>query len=188
MPNTLTRPFCGTIQVALRVIPHIYAVSLPGTRTALPQTMTDTDDRGTEYTRAHLDYQSRLYLGAAPLVELVDSDTVKIDTIRSDQKMRTILTAVAIMLALTTAARAGDGDGPAIVKKADLPALKGGAVKSAGDAKDGIPTCSAGSRAKISAAEELARAWSSSHDKHACASASVLYVCHVGKNLSVRCE
>ena len=72
------------------------------------------------------------------------------------------------------------------VKKADLPALKGGKVAAAD--KSPIPTCFAGDRAKLSATDPLLTEWVASHEKHVCASASTLYVCRAGKNLSVRCE
>ncbi len=71
------------------------------------------------------------------------------------------------------------------IKRADLPAnLKGGKVAKAGD---GIPSCTFG-RAKMSASDELVQEWASTHEKHDCAGASVVYVCRAGKNLSVRCE
>jgi hypothetical protein len=72
------------------------------------------------------------------------------------------------------------------VKKADLPALKGGKVAAAD--KNPIPTCFAGDRLKVSASDPLVTEWVASHDKHDCAGASTLYVCRAGKNLSVRCE
>ena len=72
------------------------------------------------------------------------------------------------------------------VKKSDLPALKGGKVAAAN--KSPIPTCFNGDRAKLDSSDPLVTEWVASHEKHACASASTLYVCHAGKNLSVRCE
>jgi len=72
------------------------------------------------------------------------------------------------------------------IKKADLPALKGGKV--AASDKSPIPTCFAGDRAKLASTDPLLTEWVASHEKHACASASTLYVCRAGKNLSVRCE
>ena len=72
------------------------------------------------------------------------------------------------------------------IKKADLPALKGGKVAAAD--KSPIPTCFAGDRAKLASTDPLLTEWVASHEKHACASASTLYVCRAGKNLSVRCE
>ena len=72
------------------------------------------------------------------------------------------------------------------VKKADLPALKGGKVAAAD--KSPIPTCFAGDRAKLASSDPLVTEWVASHEKHACAGASTLYVCRAGKNLSVRCE
>ena len=72
------------------------------------------------------------------------------------------------------------------VKKADLPALKGGKVAKAD--KSPIPTCFNGDRAKLASSDPLVTEWVSSHEKHVCASASTLYVCRAGKNLSVRCE
>jgi hypothetical protein len=72
------------------------------------------------------------------------------------------------------------------VKKADLPALKGGKVAKAD--KNPIPTCFAGDRAKLASTDPLLADWVASHDKHDCAGASTLYVCRAGKNLSVRCE
>lgn len=71
------------------------------------------------------------------------------------------------------------------VKKADLPALKGAKVKAE---KSPIPTCFAGDRAKMASTDPLLTEWVASHEKHVCASASTLYVCRAGKNLSVRCE
>jgi len=72
------------------------------------------------------------------------------------------------------------------VKKADIPALKGGKVAKAD--KSPIPTCFNGDRAKLASSDPLVTEWVSSHEKHVCASASTLYVCRAGKNLSVRCE
>jgi len=72
------------------------------------------------------------------------------------------------------------------VKKSDLPALRGGKVANAD--KNPIPTCFAGYRAKMASTDPLLTEWVASHEKHVCASASTLYVCRAGKNLSVRCE
>lgn len=74
---------------------------------------------------------------------------------------------------------------PTIVKKADLPALKGG--KSTAE-KSPIPTCFAGNRAKLASSDPLVVDWAKSHEKHACATAATVYVCRAGANLSVRCE
>ena len=71
------------------------------------------------------------------------------------------------------------------VKKADMPALKGGKVKAE---KSPIPTCFNGDRAKLASTDPLLTEWVASHEKHACAGAATLYVCRAGKNLSVRCE
>jgi len=100
--------------------------------------------------------------------------------------MKTIAT---IILALTISASAFAA--PEIVKKADLPALKGG--KAAGVTKDssGIPTCFGGNRAKLTTKDmdaEPMLTWSGSHQRHACYGKDVVYVCRAGKNLSVRCE
>ena len=72
------------------------------------------------------------------------------------------------------------------VKKADLPALKGGKVATAD--KNPIPYCFAGDRAKLSSSDPLVTEWVESHPKHDCAGASTLYVCRAGARLSVRCE
>jgi len=72
------------------------------------------------------------------------------------------------------------------VKQANLPALKGGKVATADTSP--IPTCFAGDRAKLASTDPLLTEWVASHEKHACAGASTLYVCRAGKNLSVRCE
>jgi len=72
---------------------------------------------------------------------------------------------------------------PTVVKKADLPAtLKGG--KTAKNT-DGIPGCATG-RAKVDG--DTMEEWASAHPTHACSAAKTMYVCRVGKNLSVRCE
>lgn len=71
------------------------------------------------------------------------------------------------------------------IKRADLPAnLKGGKVAKN---TDGVPSCTVG-RAKMAGSDELVKEWASTHEKHDCAGASVVYVCRAGKNLSVRCE
>ncbi len=76
-------------------------------------------------------------------------------------------------------------EGVTIVKKADLPALKGGKSTAA---KSPIPTCFAGNRAKLASSDPLVVDWAKSHEKHACATAATVYVCRAGANLSVRCE
>ena len=73
-----------------------------------------------------------------------------------------------------------------VIKKADLPALKGAKVAAAD--KNPIPTCFAGDRLKLASTDPLVTEWVASHDKHPCAGASTIYVCRAGKNLSVRCE
>ena len=74
------------------------------------------------------------------------------------------------------------------VKRQDLPAnLKGGKVSKN---SDGIPGCATG-REKLSGKDldsEPIASWRATHDKHPCADAGTLWVCRVGKNLSVRCE
>ena len=96
-----------------------------------------------------------------------------------------LVIAQATVLALTLAAGFAHAE-PTIVKKSDLPALKGGKVATAD--KSPIPTCFAGDRAKLASTDPLLTEWVASHEKHACAGASTLYVCRAGKNLSVRCE
>ena len=95
---------------------------------------------------------------------------------------RILILAQATIIALTLAAGFAHAE---TVKKADLPALKGGKVKAAPNA---IPTCFAGDRAKLDASDATVKEWASTHEKHPCAGASVVYVCRAGKNLSVRCE
>jgi hypothetical protein len=73
-----------------------------------------------------------------------------------------------------------------VVKKSDLPALKGGKVAAAD--RSPIPTCFAGDRLKVASSDALVTDWVASHEKHACAQAPTLYICRAGKNLSVRCE
>lgn len=76
---------------------------------------------------------------------------------------------------------------PTIVKRADLPQLKGGKVAKA---SDGIPSCTQG-RAKFGKADqdrEPILTWAADHQRHPCFGAETLYVCRAGKNLSVRCE
>lgn len=65
-------------------------------------------------------------------------------------------------------------EGVTVVKKADLPALKGGKTKASANP---IPTCFGGSRAKLSATDDLVKEWAETHDKHECADASTVYVC-----------
>ena len=72
-----------------------------------------------------------------------------------------------------------------LVKKSDLPALKGGKSKAE---PSPIPTCFDGNRAKMPMSDELLTEWRATHAKHECAGASTVYVCRAGKNLSVRCE
>jgi hypothetical protein len=94
-----------------------------------------------------------------------------------------LVIAQATIIALTLAAGFAHAE---TVKKGDLPAtLKGAKVKAE---KSPIPTCFAGDRAKLASTDPLLTEWVASHEKHACASASTLYVCRSGKNLSVRCE
>jgi len=71
---------------------------------------------------------------------------------------------------------------PAVIKKADLPALKGGKVAKN---SDGIPSCTTG-RAKVQSS--TLGDWATAHKDHACAGVAEVYVCRAGKNLSVRCE
>jgi hypothetical protein len=92
--------------------------------------------------------------------------------------------ASAILFSLVGMAQA-HAEGVTVVKKADLPALKGGKAKAENSP---IPTCFGGSRAKLAATDDLVKEWAATHDKHECASASTVYVCRAGKNLSVRCE
>ena len=93
--------------------------------------------------------------------------------------MKTTILALSVLFASSAIAD------PVIVKKSDLPALKGG---KADGPKSPLPTCFGGNRAKLAASDALVSAWVESHPKHSCASASTLYVCRAGANLSVRCE
>lgn len=95
---------------------------------------------------------------------------------------RTLIIAQSIALALTLCAGFANAE---TVKKADLPALKGGKVAAV---KNPIPTCFAGDRAKLASTDPLVTEWAATHEKHACAGATTVYVCRAGKNLSVRCE
>ena len=90
-----------------------------------------------------------------------------------------------LFFGLASALVANAAHGAEIVKKADLPALKGGKAKAA---QNPIPTCFGGSRAKLSSTDDLVKEWAATHAKHECADASTVYVCRAGKNLSVRCE
>jgi hypothetical protein len=77
-----------------------------------------------------------------------------------------------------------------IVKREALPAnLRGGKVKGA-NAGDGIPVCSSG-RLVVRIDDNRIADWKSTHENHPCADSDatdIIYVCRVGKNLSVRCE
>jgi hypothetical protein len=100
--------------------------------------------------------------------------------------MKTTIKTIAIVSAFAMHAFAAlDAHAGDIIKRDALPAtLKGGKVaKNA----DGVPSCTVG-RAKLAASDELVIEWKSTHEKHDCAGASVVYVCRAGKNLSVRCE
>ena len=96
-----------------------------------------------------------------------------------------VLSVFGLSFGLFSAILANGAHGAEIVKKGDLPALKGGEAKASANP---IPTCFGGSRAKLSATDDLVKEWASTHDKHECADASTVYVCRAGKNLSVRCE
>jgi hypothetical protein len=78
---------------------------------------------------------------------------------------------------------------PTVVKKADLPAnLKGGKQPKN---SDGIPGCATGRtklEGKAAYDAEPMLTWAATHQTHPCFGAEVVYVCRVGKNLSVRCE
>lgn len=92
------------------------------------------------------------------------------------------LTLALVLAQLLAVSIAYGAERPPVVKKADLPALKGGKVAKN---TDGIPGCATG-RAKV-ALSSLGD-WESNHPGHACAGVAEVYVCRVGKNLSVRCE
>jgi hypothetical protein len=106
--------------------------------------------------------------------------------------MRTTISIISIGLALATfqasvADAAEKADAPKVIKKDDLPALKGGKTRKN---SDGIPGCSAG-RAVFGPHEqdrEPLLSWAGSHQNHVCFGADTLYVCRVGRNLSVRCK
>jgi hypothetical protein len=105
--------------------------------------------------------------------------------------MKTIAIALTLSLALSITAlcQAAESGGPVVVKKADLPALKGGSSKAERKtADDGIPTCFGGNRAKVSATTDAVKEWATTHADHVCANASTVYVCRAGRKLSVRCE
>lgn len=90
-----------------------------------------------------------------------------------------------LFFGLASALIANLAHGAEIVKKAALPALKGGKATAA---KNPIPTCFGGDRAKLSATDDVVKDWAANHEKHDCAGAATVYVCRAGKNLSVRCE
>lgn len=98
-------------------------------------------------------------------------------------RKNTFVTLALILAQMLSLAYVYAAEKPAVIKKADLPAsLKGGKVaKNA----DGIPGCATG-RAKV-ALSSLGD-WAEAHKDHACAGVAEVYVCRVGKNLSVRCE
>ena len=99
--------------------------------------------------------------------------------------MTKTIIALQIAILTLTCASAFAFAAPEIIKRDDLPAnLKGGKTAKY---NDGIPSCTAG-RAKLAGSDELVHSWTSTHAKHECAGASVVYVCRAGRNLSVRCE
>ena len=100
--------------------------------------------------------------------------------------MKRTIKAIALTLAVAGYTFAAcDARAAEVIKREDLPGnLKGGKVAKH---NDGIPSCTTG-RAKLAGSDELVTEWASTHEKHACASASTVYVCRAGRNLSVRCE
>lgn len=92
------------------------------------------------------------------------------------------LTLALVLAQLLTLSAVYGAEKSTVVKKANLPALKGGKVAKN---SDGIPGCATG-RAKV-ALSSLGD-WTTAHPDHACLGAAEVYVCRVGKNLSVRCE
>jgi hypothetical protein len=99
--------------------------------------------------------------------------------------MKRTIKAIALTIAIAGYTFAAcDASASEIIKRDDLPALKGG--KTAKNV-DGVPSCTVG-RAKMAASEEMVKEWATTHEKHECAGASTVYVCRAGKNISVRCE
>lgn len=98
------------------------------------------------------------------------------------------LATCALSLAAFGAEKGKDTNAPKVIKKADLPdGLKGGKGPKS---SDGIPQCTVG-RVILAGNDhdrEPLLTWAGDHQKHPCFGADKVYVCHAGRNLSVRCE
>jgi hypothetical protein len=99
--------------------------------------------------------------------------------------MKNTIKSIALTIAIAGYTFAACDARAEVIKKGDLPALKGGKAEAS---KNPIPTCFKGDRAKLASSDPLVVEWASTHPKHDCAEAKTVYVCRAGANLSVRCE